>query len=77
MAQYGLSHYSKNLSDLSPKRRVLEDGNLLTARWQVPKGASVTRNYDNDKFTHVMEFNSRGKFFPHCIAVCVILLRLC
>lgn len=65
VAQYGLSHYSKNLSDRTPKRKILEDGNLVTAKWQVPKGASVKRNYDYEKFTHVLEFNSHGKFFQH------------
>nr|SVE79356.1 EOG090X0272 [Daphnia magna] len=58
VAQYGLSHYSKNLSDRTPKRKILEDGNLVTAKWQVPKGASVKRNYDYEKFTHILEFNS-------------------
>lgn len=62
MAQYGLSHYSKNLSETPPRRKILEDGNLLTAKWQVPKGAYIKRNYDEEKHTHVLEFNSRGKF---------------
>lgn len=61
MAQYGLSHYSKNLSESLPKRKVLEDGNFLSAKWQVPKGAYIKRYYENAKSTHVLEFNSHGE----------------
>ncbi len=60
MAQYGLSHYSKNLSEPPPKRKILEDGNMLTAKWQVPKGAYIKRKYDSAKLTRVLEFHSRG-----------------
>nr|SVE76253.1 EOG090X0272 [Daphnia longispina] len=59
VAQYGLSHYSKNLSEPPPKRKILEDGNMLTAKWQVPKGAYIKRKYDSAKLTRVLEFHSR------------------
>nr|CAG4650783.1 EOG090X0272 [Simocephalus serrulatus]SVE94105.1 EOG090X0272 [Simocephalus serrulatus] len=59
VAQYGLSHYSKNLSEPHPRKKILEDGNLITAKWQVPKGAYIRRNYDDSKVTHLLEFNSR------------------
>nr|CAG4646858.1 EOG090X0272 [Megafenestra aurita]SVE92256.1 EOG090X0272 [Megafenestra aurita] len=62
VAQYGLSHYSKNLSESLPKRKVLEDGNFLSAKWQVPKGAYIKRYYENAKSTHVLEFNSHDSF---------------
>lgn len=63
VAQYGLSHYSKNISESPPRRKVLEDGNLFTAKWQVPKGAHVKRKYDSEKLTNVLEFNSQSKHF--------------
>nr|CAG4636821.1 EOG090X0272 [Ceriodaphnia reticulata]SVE72802.1 EOG090X0272 [Ceriodaphnia reticulata] len=59
VAQYGLSHYSKNISESPPRKKTVEDGSLFTAKWQVPKGAYIKRNYDDGKHTHVLEFNSR------------------
>nr|CAG4641504.1 EOG090X0272 [Eurycercus lamellatus] len=61
VAQYGLSHYSKNLTEPPPKRRLLDDGKVLAAKWQVPKGAYVKRIFDEEKQSHVVEFNSRGR----------------
>ena len=60
VAQFGLSHYSKNLSDPPGKRRILEDGANLMAKWQVPSGAYVKRVFDEEMQSHVAEFNSRG-----------------
>nr|CAG4643050.1 EOG090X0272 [Ilyocryptus agilis] len=60
VAQYGLSHYSKNLSEPSPKTRFIEDGATLAAKWQVPRGAYVKRYYDETVESHVVEFHSRG-----------------
>ncbi len=56
----------------------MEDGNMFTAKWQVPKGAYIRRNYDSAKLTHVLEFNSRGRvlffnfinFIPQIINIC-------
>jgi heparosan-N-sulfate-glucuronate 5-epimerase len=60
VAQYGLSHYSKNLTEPPPKRRLLEDGDTVNAKWQVPKGAYVKRVFDEAVQSNVAEFNSRG-----------------
>ena len=60
VAQYGLSHYSKNITEVPPaKHRVLEDGQDNSGKWQVPRGAYVKRLYDQDVGSHLIEFNSR------------------
>jgi len=62
VAQYGLSHYSKNLTEPAPKQRLLEDGDEVVAKWQVPKGAYIKRKVYNDVIqSDVAEFNSRGE----------------
>ena len=64
VAQYGLSHYSKNLSESNPREKMLEDGSGYTAKWQVPKGAFVKRHYDQSSQNNVLEFDSQGMLFP-------------
>nr|CAG4638290.1 EOG090X0272 [Cyclestheria hislopi] len=59
VAQYGLSHYSKNLTEPPPKRRVLENGDSVGARWQVPKGSYVKRANDITLNSNVVEFYSK------------------
>ena len=39
---------------------MLEDGDQLVAKWQVPKGAFVKRIFDETMQSHVAEFNSKG-----------------
>ena len=73
MAQYGLSHYSKNLTEPPPKRRLLEDGDAVAAKWHVPKGAYVKRVYDEAVQSNVAEFNSRGTYAYFFINFFVIL----
>ncbi|CAI5792596.1 D-glucuronyl C5-epimerase isoform X2 [Podarcis lilfordi] len=69
IAQYGLSHYSKNLTEKPPHVEVYEtaeekDQNSHTADWTVPKGSSVTTMLDKSRFTNVKQFvvpeNSEG-----------------
>lgn len=43
IAQFGLSHYSKNLTEPEPTRRILEDGENNQANWSIPKNSSITR----------------------------------
>ncbi|KAF2904650.1 hypothetical protein ILUMI_01534 [Ignelater luminosus] len=43
IAQFGLSHYSKNLTEPEPRRKVLEDADKERAKWIVPDGASISR----------------------------------
>nr|CAG4635983.1 EOG090X0272 [Eubosmina coregoni]SVE69666.1 EOG090X0272 [Eubosmina coregoni] len=63
VAQYGLSHYSKNLSEPPPKKTIFEDGNTLLGKFQIPSGGFVRRNFDEELNSHVVDFNSRDLVF--------------
>lgn len=59
IAQFGLSHYSKNLTEPEPRRTLLEDAERdLLAHWVVPNGASVSRIMDSHTGNHVVQFSS-------------------
>lgn len=58
VAQFGLSHYSKNLTEPEPRRKVLEDGDREMAQWSVPQGGSLTRETDTNSGNVVVHFNS-------------------
>ena len=61
IAQFGLSHYSKNLTEPEPRRTLLEDAERdLLAHWVVPNGASVSRILDAYTGSHVVQFSSPG-----------------
>ncbi|NWZ43272.1 GLCE epimerase, partial [Brachypodius atriceps] len=68
IAQYGLSHYSKNLTERPPHVEVYEtagDGNGNgNGEWTVPKGCSLTTVWDKARLTSVKQFscpeNSEG-----------------
>ncbi|XP_039278701.1 D-glucuronyl C5-epimerase B [Nilaparvata lugens] len=61
IAQFGLSHYSKNLTEPEPRRKVLEDGSSEKSSWIVPVGASLARTYDAEIYSHVLHFQTAGK----------------
>lgn len=52
IAQFGLSHYSKNLTEPEPRRKVMEDADKELAKWFIPDGAAISRVYQ-------LQFNSR------------------
>ncbi|NXF66792.1 GLCE epimerase, partial [Ciccaba nigrolineata] len=61
IAQYGLSHYSKNLTEKPPHIEVYEtaeekDKTSRSADWTVPKGCSLSTVSDKAKFTSVKQF---------------------
>ncbi|KAL0268106.1 UNVERIFIED_CONTAM: hypothetical protein PYX00_010175 [Menopon gallinae] len=43
IAQFGLSHYSKNLTEPEPRRKIIEDGGKEMANWQ-PSNTGATFN---------------------------------
>ncbi|XP_021399111.2 D-glucuronyl C5-epimerase [Lonchura striata] len=63
IAQYGLSHYSKNLTEKPPHVEVYEtagDGNGNgngNGEWTVPKGCSLTTVWDKSRLTRVKQFS--------------------
>lgn len=71
IAQYGLSHYSKNLTERSAHVEVYdtaEERDSRSSAWSIPKGCSLTRVYDKTRATFVRQFstadNSEGISLP-------------
>lgn len=61
IAQFGLTHYSKNLTEPEPRRKVLEDGKGVIAEWSIGPGVVVVRSHDLLVHSHVLKFQtSRG-----------------
>lgn len=58
IAQFGLAHYSKNITEPEPRRRVLDDGEKFLENWIVSNDASMTREYDSLLRTNVMRFST-------------------
>lgn len=63
IAQFGLSHYSKNLTEPEPNRRIIEDGDANQSNWIIPRNSSISRqvavNHSNVvNFTTTNQFDS-------------------
>ncbi|KAL6461546.1 hypothetical protein MHYP_G00296900, partial [Metynnis hypsauchen] len=61
IAQYGLSHYSKNLTERSPHVEVYDTAEERDSRpsvWSVPRGCSLTRSYDKTRLSSVRQFST-------------------
>ncbi|XP_032371845.1 D-glucuronyl C5-epimerase B isoform X1 [Etheostoma spectabile] len=63
IAQYGLSHYSKNLTERPPHVEVYDtaedrDSRASTAPWSVPKGCVLSRVLDKTRATSVRQFSA-------------------
>ena len=61
IAQFGLSHYSKNLTEPEPKRKVIEDGDKKLANW-IKSGpdANFFRKVQENSENVVLEFQTLG-----------------
>lgn len=66
IAQFGLSHYSKNLTEPEPRRKVIEDADKELAKWAVPYPGSIERVYDPHVESRIMKFKS-GELFMDAI----------
>ncbi|XP_012690193.1 D-glucuronyl C5-epimerase B [Clupea harengus] len=71
IAQYGLSHYSKNLTERPPHVEVYDTAEERDSRpsaWTVPKGCSLGKVYDKTRGSSVRQFsapeNSEGVSLP-------------
>ncbi|XP_061078400.1 D-glucuronyl C5-epimerase B [Conger conger] len=71
IAQYGLSHYSKNLTERPPHVELYDTAEERDSRpsaWVVPKGCSLSRAHDKTRHTAVRQFsapeNSEGISLP-------------
>ncbi|KAK6634744.1 hypothetical protein RUM43_012146 [Polyplax serrata] len=59
IAQFGLSHYSKNLTEPEPKRKILEDGNNNLAAWEITDGDEIFKRVESDKSQNwIVEFKT-------------------
>ncbi|XP_011881313.1 PREDICTED: D-glucuronyl C5-epimerase [Vollenhovia emeryi] len=56
IAQFGLSHYSKNLTDPEPHRKIIEDADKAKQNWNVPQGSVMSRVYDKQANSYVLKF---------------------
>lgn len=62
IAQFGLAHYSKNLTEPEPRRKVLEDGSGVAPDWLIGTGSIAVRSADPPRNSHVLKFQtSSGK----------------
>lgn len=61
IAQFGLSHYSKNLTEPEPTRRCIEDGEIYQANWTVPKDSAIQRNHVVNATT-IVNFTTANQF---------------
>nr|XP_017010022.2 D-glucuronyl C5-epimerase B [Drosophila takahashii] len=58
IAQFALSHYSKNLTEPPPRVRVLEDGDGNQMDWSTPKTSNMTRIWHHKFNTSVVQFET-------------------
>lgn len=56
IAQFGLSHYSKNLTKSEPVRKTIDDGEKDIKDWIVSTGCALSRINENGNF--ILKFNS-------------------
>lgn len=61
IAQFGLSHYSKNLTDPEPTRKIIEDADLNQFAWITPKDSTINRNSSAES-TGVVNFATTNQF---------------
>ncbi|XP_018320352.1 D-glucuronyl C5-epimerase B [Agrilus planipennis] len=55
IAQFGLSHYSKNITEPEPRQLIIEDSDQYIGNWIVPVGCTISRL---PKDSNVMEFST-------------------
>jgi heparosan-N-sulfate-glucuronate 5-epimerase len=62
IAQFGLSHYSKNLTEPEPTRKVIEDGDPNQCNWIVPKNSSINRARNTAINSVIVNFSTTNQF---------------
>lgn len=60
IAQFGLSHYSKNLTSPLPRIRILENGQL-NPKWNVPDTSKIHISFNTQVNSNVIDFFTAGK----------------
>lgn len=83
IAQFGLSHYSKNLTEPEPRRKVIEDGERDVAHWVTNGPAAISRAHDGDVSSVVLQFQTAGTIsnisisYVQCLHISSIKSCLC
>lgn len=62
IAQFGLSHYSKNLTEPEPRRKVIEDADREMANWSGPAPSGVKRVFNAEVGSKVLQFFTTDTF---------------
>lgn len=58
IAQFGLAHYSKNITEPEPRRKIIYDGEKYLDNWIVSQDASMSREFDPQLQSNVMKFST-------------------
>ncbi|PZC79397.1 hypothetical protein B5X24_HaOG216392 [Helicoverpa armigera] len=58
IAQFGLAHYSKHLTESEPKRRIIDDGEKHLENWIISKDAYMAREFDTSVQSNVLRFST-------------------
>ena len=61
IAQFGLSHYSKNLTEPESVKKIIEDAEKIRHDWMVPQGSVISRVYDKRVNSYVMKYATQAK----------------
>ncbi|XP_037907785.1 D-glucuronyl C5-epimerase B isoform X3 [Hermetia illucens] len=62
IAQFGLSHYSKNLTEPEPRKKILDDGDTTQLEWRIPKRSNLSRVWHTKLNTTVMYFTTTSHY---------------
>lgn len=65
IAQFGLAHYSKNLTEPEPRRKVIDDSESVLAAWTESKGSVIARIKDSSKYSEVLQFSTADQTSNH------------
>ncbi|XP_037949871.1 D-glucuronyl C5-epimerase B [Teleopsis dalmanni] len=58
IAQFALSHYSKNLTEQEPRNKILEDADANQNEWLMPKGSNISRIWHPKFNTSVIQYET-------------------
>lgn len=62
IAQFGLAHYSKNLTDPEPRIKIIEDAEKDQSEWIIPKESNLTRAYDRRVNSNVIHITTTSHY---------------
>lgn len=62
IAQFGLAHYSKNLTEPEPRRKIIEDAEKEIGKWLIPTGSTIVRAYDENSGSKILNFTTLDAF---------------